>query len=42
VEVGRILLDHGADPSLECNGRPVSGRSDAFRQLLRSTSARPE
>lgn len=34
VEVARVLLEHGADPSLECNGRPVVGQSDRFRELL--------
>jgi len=34
--IGRLLLEHGADPALECNGRPVEGRSPEFRELLGS------
>jgi len=36
VEIGEILLEHGADPSLECNGRPVS---EAFMGLSREGGA---
>jgi len=24
IEIGKILLEHGADPTVKCNGRPVS------------------
>ena len=34
LEVGRILLEHGADPTLQFNGNPVRPRSDEFRKLL--------
>lgn len=34
VAVGKILLAHGADPALQCNGRRVEARSEAFRALL--------
>jgi ankyrin repeat protein len=36
VEIGRILLEHGADPSLECNGRRVP---EAFLGLSRQGGA---
>jgi hypothetical protein len=36
VEIGEILLQHGADPSLECNGRQVS---EAFLGLSRQGGA---
>ena len=38
VEIGRLLLEHGADPKLEFNGRPVLGGSDEFRKLLKEYS----
>ncbi len=36
VEVGRILLKHGADPALESNGRPVP---EEFLRLIRQPPA---
>ena len=34
VTIGKILLERGANPALECNGQPVRGRSAEFRALL--------
>jgi ankyrin repeat protein len=34
LKIGRILLNHGADPTLEFNGEPVRPRSNRFRELL--------
>jgi len=39
--IGRLLLEHGADPALECNGRPVEGRSPEFGELLKSVRKNP-
>ncbi|MHC4283893.1 MAG: ankyrin repeat domain-containing protein, partial [Planctomycetota bacterium] len=35
VKIGRILLEHGADPALECNGRRIS---DEFLKAIKQRS----
>ncbi|MHC4477688.1 MAG: ankyrin repeat domain-containing protein [Planctomycetota bacterium] len=41
VEISRILLEHGADPRLECDGRTAFeiARSQEFRKLLQQHDA---
>ncbi|MHC4119782.1 MAG: ankyrin repeat domain-containing protein [Planctomycetota bacterium] len=36
IEIGRILLEHGADPAVECRGRPVSKE---FLKLIRQPAS---
>jgi hypothetical protein len=41
MHIGRILLEHGADPTLKWQDRPVLPRSERFRKLLEQSRPVP-